>query len=87
MTNYTSGADALNALTATNESGSASQFESFKSGSSFKVRAVGTADLMVFRSYGIYKIVNSFVAKEPSVYSAKGFPQSNLTPWDNASEY
>lgn len=85
---YTSGADALNALTATNEgNGSQSEFSSFKSGSSFRVRALGTADLMVFRSYGVFKQVNSFVAKEPSVYSAKGFPQSNLTTWDKASEY
>lgn len=87
MTQYTSGVDALNALNATNEEGSGSEFTSFKSGSSFKIRALGTADLMVFRSYGVFKQVNSFVAKEPSVYSAKGFPQSNLTAWDKASEY
>lgn len=88
MTQYQTGADALAALTATNESGgSGMEFTSFKSGSNFKVRVMGAADLITFRSYGIYKQISSFVAKTPSVYSAKGFPESNLTPWDKASEY
>lgn len=88
MTQYQTGADALAALTATNEGGSSGmEFTSFKSGGNFKVRVMGAADLITFRSYGIYKQINSFVAKTPSIYSAKGFPESNLTPWDKASEY
>lgn len=87
MTLYQTGADALNALQQTNDGGSDKQFTSFKSGSSFKVRVMSAADLMVFRSYGVFKQVNSFVAKEPSQYNAKGFPQSNLTVWDKASEF
>lgn len=87
MTNFTSGVDALNSLTAINEGTTSSEFTSLKSGTSFKVRALGIADLIAFRSYSVYKQVNSFVAKEPSIYSAKGFPQSNLTFWDKASEF
>lgn len=88
MTQYQTGADALNALTASNEGGgSGLEFTQLKSGGNFKVRVMGVADLITFRSYGIYKQISSFVAKVPSVYSAKGFPESNLTPWDKASEH
>jgi hypothetical protein len=89
MTQFLSGADALNSLNATNEggNGSKSEFASFKSGTSYKVRVLGTADLIRFYSYGIFKKVNSFTAKNPSVKNAKGFPESNLTPWDKAAKY
>ena len=85
MSQFQSGADALNALNATNEGGSAkAEFASFKTGTSYKVRVLGTADLIRFYSYGIFKKVNSFVAKNPSVKNPKGFPVENLTPWDLA---
>ena len=86
MSQFQAGADALNALNATNEGGSGSkaEFASFKTGTSYKVRVLGTADLIRFYSYGIFKKVNSFVAKNPSVKNAKGFPTENLTPWDLA---
>jgi hypothetical protein len=89
MTQYQSGADALKSLNATNEggAGSSAEFASFKSGTSYKVRVMGTADLIRFYSYGIFKKVNSFVAKNPSVKNARGFAESNLTPWDKASKY
>ncbi|MGG2024169.1 hypothetical protein AB1282_00465 [Gottfriedia sp. S16(2024)] len=89
MTQYQAGADALNSLNATNEggAGSSAEFASFKSGTSYKVRVMGTADLIRFYSYGIFKKVNSFVAKNPSVKNARGFAESNLTPWDKASRY
>jgi hypothetical protein len=88
MTQFQSGADALNALNAVNEGGgNKAEFASLKSGSSYKVRVLGTADLIRFYSYGIFKKVNSFVAKNPSVKNAKGFPTDNLTPWDKASKY
>jgi hypothetical protein len=46
MSQFQSGADALNALNATNEGGAAKQgFASFKSGTEYKVRILGTADL------------------------------------------
>jgi hypothetical protein len=89
MSKFQSGADALNSLNATNDGGGSSkaEFASFKTGTSYKVRVLGTADLIQFYSYGIFKKVNSFVAKNPSVKNAKGFPTDNLTPWDKAFKY
>jgi hypothetical protein len=89
MSQFQSGADALNALNATNEGGNANKigFASFKSGTTYKVRILGVADLIRFYSYGVFGKVNSFVAKNPSVKNAKGFPTDNLTSWDLASKY
>jgi hypothetical protein len=88
MSQFQSGADALNALNATNEGGGAKvEFASFKSGTTYKVRVMGTADLISFYSYGVFKKVNSFVAKNPSIKNSRGFAESNLTPWDLASKY
>jgi hypothetical protein len=85
MTQFQSGADALSALNAVAEGGGTKQgFSSFKSGTEYKVRVLGTADLIRFYSYGIFGKVNSFVAKSPSVKNAKGFPVENLTSWDRA---
>lgn len=82
---YTSGLAALEALNRKSDDGG--KFASFKSGTAYRVRVLGTADLMVFRSYGIFNEINSFVADKPSVYNAKGYPVSDLTVWDKASEY
>jgi hypothetical protein len=89
MSQFERGADALNSLNATNEGGGGNkaEFASFKSGTTYKVRVLGTADLIRFYSYGIFKKVNSFVAKNPSVKNPKGFPVDNLTPWDLAFKY
>ncbi|MDR7001615.1 hypothetical protein [Neobacillus niacini] len=88
MSQFQSGADALNALNAVNEGGgNKAEFASLKSGSSYKVRVLGTADLIRFYSYGIFKRVNSFVAKNPSIKNAKGYPVENYTPWDSAFQY
>jgi hypothetical protein len=89
MSQFQAGAAALGALNATNEGngGNNVEFASFKSGTSYKVRVLGTADLIQFYSYGIFKKVNSFVAKNPSVKNAKGFPVENLTVWDQAFKY
>lgn len=88
MANYTSGADALNALTATNDAaGGGVEFTSFKSGTSFKVRILGMTDFIHFRSYGIFKQVNSFSAKNPATYNAKGYPVDNLGAWDKAANH
>lgn len=89
MSQFQSGADALNSLNATNEGGNGNkaEFASFKSGTTYKVRVLGTADLIKFYGYGIFKKVNSFVAKNPSVKNAKGFAESNFTPWDLAANY
>ncbi|MGM0836006.1 MAG: hypothetical protein ACQEV7_07605 [Bacillota bacterium] len=89
MSQFLSGADALNALNDQQGGGNSNsaEFASFKSGTTYKVRVLGTADLIKFYSYGVYKKVNSFVAKNPSVKNAKGFAESNFTPWDLASNY
>lgn len=89
MAQYQSGADALNALNATNEGGSGNkvEFAPFKVGTTYKVRVLGTADLIQFYSYGVYRKVNSFAAKNPSKKNAKGFPVEDLTPWDKAFKY
>src|SRR5690606_6130558 len=63
MTEYQAGSDALDALNSTGESGNNTEFSSFKSGSTYYIKVLGTADLISFFSYGIYKQSNSFVAK------------------------
>lgn len=87
MSNYLQGDAALDALNATDEGGSGAEFTSFKSGTTLLVKVLGTSDLMAFYSYGIYKLVNSFVAAQPSKKSAKGYPIDALTPWDKAWKY
>lgn len=81
------GADALNALTSEAVSVNNNEFSSFKTGTKYYVKVLGVADIMSFYSYGIYKVVNSFVAKNPSKKSASGFPVENLTSWDKAWKY
>lgn len=84
---YTGGIDALNALETENNSGDM-EFYSLRSGSSVKVRVLGLQDLIRFRSYGIFKQINSFVAEKPSEYSAKGYPaRDSEVPWDKAFNY
>lgn len=88
MTQYTNGLDALNALTASNDGGgNDSEFTSFSSGTSLKVRVIGRAAVQMAYGYSIYKKVNSFVAKNPSTRDENGYVTDNLTPWDKASEF
>lgn len=87
MTKYQAGADALDALNASNDGGNKTEFSKFSSGTTYYVKVLGTADLISFYSYGIFKQVNSFVAKNPSKKTANGFPIENLTPWDKAYKY
>lgn len=88
MTNIQSGTDALNALNQTDEGGGTNaEFAKFSSGTTYTVKVLGTADLISFYSYGIYRQVNSFVAKNPSKKSKNGFPVEDLTPWDKAWKY
>lgn len=87
MTNYTIGEDAFNAATETSDNDV--KWTKFNSGMSYKVRLFNNYSqaVMKFRNYGIYKVVNSFSAKNPSTKNDKGFAESNLTPWDKASQY
>lgn len=88
MTQFTNGLDALNALNASNEGdGSSREFTSLKSGSKYIVKVIDKAAVQMAYSYGIFKQINSFVAKNPSTRSATGWPTDNLTPWDKAFLY
>ena len=88
MTKYQSGVAALNALKQSDEGGgSNAEFTPFNSGTTITVKVLGTADLISFFSYGIFKQVNSFVAKNPSKKSQQGNPVEDLTPWDKAWKY
>ncbi|WP_427110890.1 hypothetical protein [Lysinibacillus xylanilyticus] len=87
MTQHQNGQDALDALYAGNDGGSDNSFTTFKSGSTFKVRALGIRDLVPYYNYSIYKVVNSFVADKPSGLNKAGFPETNLTLWDKATEH
>lgn len=88
MTQFTNGLDALNALTATNEGGgSGSEFTQLKAGMTFNVKVIDPKAVQMAYGYGIYKKVNSFVAKNPSTKSKNGYPVENLTPWDKAWKY
>lgn len=84
MSNVKTGADALNEL---NVSDGDMKFTSLKSGTTLTVKVLGTADLISFYSYNIFKQVDSFVAENPSKKSKKGYPVENLTPWDKAWKY
>lgn len=81
------GIGAIGALTATNEGGAKSEISSFKSGSVYKVRVKGTDDLAQYFNYGIYKVVNSFVPKNPAERNERGFITGSPTAWDKAAQY
>lgn len=83
---YKKGNDALADLYASNE-GNNKSFTSLAKGNAYKVRALGITDFITFRSYGIFKVINSFTPEKLPVLNAKGFPVENLTPWDKASDY
>lgn len=87
MSNYTAGTDALDALNASTEVGGGAEFTSFKTGSTFYVKVLGTASLISFYSYGVFKVINSFVAEKPSKKSKAGYPVDDLTVWDKAWKY
>ncbi|WP_026593033.1 hypothetical protein [Bacillus sp. UNC437CL72CviS29] len=89
MAQFKKGAAALGALNTQSEGGStlSAEFAKFNVGTTYKVRVLGTEDLIQFFSYGIFKKVNSFVAKNPSVRNEKGFVESNHTAWDLAAQF
>jgi len=87
MSNYQSGMDALDALNASTDGGSGAEFTSLKSGSSYYVKVLGTTNLISFFSYGLFKVINSFVAAKPSQKSKAGYPVADYTPWDLAWKF
>ncbi len=84
MAEVTYGADALGVLNDEGGGGSRNEFSKFSSGTTYKVKVLGSADMMLYYGYSIYKKVNTFVAEKPSKKSAKGNPVEDLTPWDKA---
>lgn len=86
-TKYATGAEALQALTATAEGNASQSFAPFKSGSSYKVRVMDATDLITYFGYSIFKVVNTFVAESPSTLNGNGFAEKNLTLWDKASKH
>jgi hypothetical protein len=88
MSQFKKGAAALNALTSQSSGNSpTSEFTKFKSGTTLKVKVKGTEDIMQYYGYGVFKKVNTFVAKNPSVRNERGYVIENPTPWDKASQY
>lgn len=89
MSQFKKGAAALGALQQQGggEGFIDSEFAKFGVGKTYKVRILGTTDLMQYVGYGIYKKVNTFVAKNPSIRDEKGNAIENLTPWDKAEKY
>ncbi len=81
------GQDALNALNSGGSEGNSNKFTSFKTGTTYIVKVLGTTDLMSYDSYGIFKKVDTFAAENPSKKSKAGYPIENLTPWDKAWKY
>lgn len=92
MAEIISGQDALDALENGGNNGGSGKskeldFTKFNVGSKYTVKVTGTKDFFVAYTYGIYEKVNSFVAKNPSKKTGKGFPVENLTCWDKAFLY
>lgn len=82
------GENALNALYSSNEGGATkNEFTPFKSGTTYYVKVLGTADIKAEYAYGIFKVTHSFAAKNPSKKTANGFPIEDLTPFDKAYKY
>ena len=68
-------------------SGNNYEFTPLKSGTTLRVKVKGTEDIMQYFGYGVFKKVNTFVAKNPSVRNDRGFVEDNPTPWDQAAAY
>jgi hypothetical protein len=89
MSQFKKGAAALGALQNGGSEGNSvdSEFAKFGVGTTYKVRVLGTEDLMQYFGYGVYKKVNTFVSKKPSDRDDKGNAIDNLTPWDLAEKH
>lgn len=81
----------MDAIEETNASGGGNsgggEFAKLPSGGSLKVKLTGLDNIMRYFGYGVYKRVNTFIAKDPSDRNEKGYVTSNPTAWDKASQY
>ena len=85
MTNIKTGADALNALQEDNSAETSSmEFTRLKSGNTIIVKVPGLSIISAFVYNSFNKNINSFIAENPSKKSDKGYPVSDLTPFDKA---
>ena len=88
MTQYTFGQDAINALNASDDNGATkNEFAKLTSGSSRKVKIVDPNAIASVFTYSIYKVVNTFIAQNPSKKSKNGYPIADYTPFDKAWKY
>lgn len=89
MTQFMNGLDALNAIEEKNESTkSKNEMASMKSGAKYLVKVIEKSAVQRVYAYGDFSTsVHTFVAKNPSDKTDKGFPTGNLTPWDKAYLY
>jgi hypothetical protein len=67
--------------------GPQSEFAKLPSGTALKVKLTGLDNVMRYYGYGVYKRVNTFIAKNPSERNAKGYVEKDPTPWDLVSQY
>lgn len=90
-TQFQTGAAALAALTATNDTVASKDKTWTKLSTSAKkvVRVMTPTDFATFYNYGSYdRNVNSFVAETPPSLNNAGFPtKETMTPWDKAAQY
>lgn len=87
MTQFKFGMDAIEETNGKGGGGKSNDFAKLPSGTTLKVKLTGLDNVMRYFGYGVYKKVNTFIAANPSVRDAKGFVESNHTPWDLASKY
>jgi hypothetical protein len=82
------GMDAIEESNAAKENTKVSNdFAKFTSGTTLKVKLTGVENVMRYYGYGIFKRVNTFIAKDPSDRNEKGYVTGNPTPWDKAAQY
>jgi len=86
MSMFTKVGAAAAAVSGNDGGGNDSPIVSFKSGSLYKVGVKSINDVAEYYGYGIYKRVNTFVPKNPSVRNSRGFIESNPSIWDKAAD-
>jgi hypothetical protein len=81
----------MEAIEETNATGGGNQsngeFAKLSAGTTVKVKLTGLDNIMRYFGYGVYKKVNTFIAKEPSERNEKGFVTGKHTAWDKASKH
>jgi hypothetical protein len=88
MSQFKFGMEAIEESNAGGSGGKANNdFAKLPAGTTLKVKLVGLEAVMRYFGYGVYKRVNTFIAATPSERNAKGFVDTNHTPWDLASKY